>query len=350
MFYAAPSLQGAHVVFVYKNFRAVSSKTSHDGLGISSLLTAKVLRGQNVRADLEGITAAAEIPGVLAKYPTCTHLVIQAPWIAVADLAPILQVHPNVHFVVLAHSQVAFLQADPGAITNLTALLRYQESVLNLSVAVNNPRIRKFLASSYGARVLLLPNLYPVTNSVAPPWHSPHDKPTIRVGSFGATRPLKNHTTAGAAALMLANVLGSDLEFHVSGLRTDGGPEVIPALQQMFAPVVRARLVIDAWCSWPTFRKIAESMDLGIQASFTESFNITTADMADACVPSVVSEAIDWAPDAWKTQADDPEAIARTGLYLLSDRNSGSDGKAALTAHVASASKLWTDYLGSNPT
>jgi hypothetical protein len=351
MFYADPQLAKVNILFAYKNFRALQASVSHDGLGISSLLCVRVLRKRGIRADVRPVVNVAGIAAVLDQNPTCTHLVIQAPWLGVRELAPLVDRYPTVHFVVICHSQVSFLQADPGAVANLTDYLTYQESVLNFSAAVNNQRLQRFVTQVYQARCLLLPNLYDVTPDNKPPvWRIPQTKDVLRIGSFGATRVLKNHLTAGSAALMVARLLGTHLEFWVSGSRTDGGPQVIPTLQSMFRPLKTAKVVVSPWEPWPSFRKTIAGMDLCLQVSFTESFNITTADGCDSYIPSVVSEAIEWTPPAWQVNPDDPEAIARTGLYLLCDRDSGPQGKQALTEYADQAARRWLAYLGSNPT
>ena len=57
------------------------------------------------------------------------------------------------------------------------------------------------------------------------------------------------------------------------------------------------RLVENAWQTWPQFRQTVRHMHLLLQPSYTESFNVVTADGIAEGVPSVVSDAIEWAPD-----------------------------------------------------
>ena len=76
-------------------------------------------------------------------------------------------------------------------------------------------------------------------------------------------------------------------------------------------PALRARhagrpsnvkLVENGWQSWPKFRQSVAHMHLLLQPSYTESFNMVTADGVAEGVPSVVSHAIDWAPEHWKAR------------------------------------------------
>jgi len=86
-------------------------------------------------------------------------------------------------------------------------------------------------------------------------------------------------------------------------------------------------------------------MHLLLQPSYTESFNMVTADGVAEGVPSVVSDAIDWAPDHWKAMADEVRDIARVGRGLLLDDQAASDGWNALTDHNASALSAWKAFL-----
>ena len=92
------------------------------------------------------------------------------------------------------------------------------------------------------------------------------------------------------------------------------------------------RLVLNGWQSWPKFRKTVAHMHLLLQPSYTESFNMVTADGVAEGVPSVVSEAIDWAPEDWKADVDDVLDIARTGRKLLFDPRAAHDGLARFEA------------------
>lgn len=141
-----------------------------------------------------------------------------------------------------------------------------------------------------------------------------HTSRTLRIGSFGALRLLKNHTTAAAAALMLARKRGCDLEFSVSvESDTMGGAAVLDALRKMFADLKWAKLVERPWEDWATFRQTVSGMDLCLQVSMTETFNITMADAVAEGVPCVVSPSIEWAPDYWKADTDRLEDVVRIG-------------------------------------
>jgi hypothetical protein len=240
---------------------------------------------------------------------------------------------------------------EPNAIKTLRDLLFAQELQLNLTVSSNTLRLQSFLQNSYKSKILYLPNLYDLER-VTRKRDESHGHRVLRVGSFGAHRLLKNHTTACAAAMMMAQRHSSDLEFFVNAGRAenDKGDQVLQSIKYMLARVPWARLIETPWCEWSEFRQIVANMDLCLQVSFTETFNIVTADATAEGVPSVVSDAIEWAPADWKAAVDDAADIARVGARLLWDTHGAEEGLAALTTFCKNGVKTWLDYLDSNPT
>ena len=86
-------------------------------------------------------------------------------------------------------------------------------------------------------------------------------------------------------------------------------------------------------------------MHLLLQPSYTESFNMVTADGIAEGVPSVVSSAVDWAPDHWKAETDNVLDIARVGRYLLHDPQAPADGREALAVHNRRGIAAWQAFL-----
>lgn len=352
MHYLAPSRSSAYLVLFYCNFKAIGPH-SHIGLGVNGLHTLKVLRRNRVHTDLFGVRNAADINAKLTALTAAktipTHVVIEAPsWISVADIRTMLFTFPATHFIVRTHSQIAFLQADKNAITAVRELILLEEGMPNFTVCANNTRLATFLRTTYTGKCLYLPNLYDFERTTSKPGVSHHHR-VLRVGSFGALRPLKNHTTAGAAALMLAARRGTDLEFWISVGRDDASSAAKESLRNMFVGLPHAKLMEYSWNDWPMFRRIVANMDLNMQLSFTESFCLTAADSVAEGVPCVVSSAIEWAPSSWQADSDDAEDAMRIGSALLSDTHAAADGLKALTTYVTMGTHLWVSYLDGNP-
>jgi hypothetical protein len=322
---------------------------SNIGLGVNALHTVRVLRRAGVVVEAASVAAPADVRACLVERPGVTHCVIEAPWVPRDAMADLLRAFPRVHFLVRSHSQIGFLQIEPGAIQLLRELLTLQDNSLNLTVATNSLTLKRFFETAYGGHTLYLPNLYDLERVVRKR-DVTHTSRTLRIGSFGALRLLKNHTTAAAAALMLAKRRGCDLEFSVSvENETMGGAAVLDALRKMFAGLPWAKLVERPWQDWATFRQTVSGMDLCLQISMTETFNITTADAVAEGVPCVVSPCIEWAPDYWKADTDRLEDVVRIGSSLLASCDGAEDGLTALSAFVVDATDRWIDYLTGPP-
>ena len=263
--------------------------------------------------------------------------------VRVRTLRALLRNFKHVQFVILSHSNVGFLQADPHGVELLRKYHELAEHHHNLRVGGNSERFVKWLSSAYGKDAILLPNLYPVHGAPhKPAWDG---KGTLKVGAFGAVRPEKNFMTAAAAAVLLHRKLRVPVELHMSSGGEGDQGRTAPAIDQMADGLGGVTVVRHNWMYWDDFIKLVGSMDLLIQVSYTESFNMVTADGISQGVPSVVSSAIYWAPAEWKAEADDASDVARVGLRLLTDSRARSLGLKALVRHNRKGLHHWLEFL-----
>lgn len=352
----SPTQETVRTVFTYKNFAAFRG-ISHIGLGVSCSMTARALWRQGFHTDVWPIVNPADIErriredqnhsqNVRLAYTPLSHVVIAAPWIPSADLYNLLVSYPSINFVVICHSDVGFLQADPGAIARLKEMAGLANSVHNFTVAGNNERFVRWAKAAISHKFKFLPNLYDVSTFVNHSRrHHGYDR-QVRIGCFGANRPLKNMVTAAAAALQIAHQRRVDVEFFVSSGRQEGGHDIRPIEEMLRGH--RTKLVFAPWSIWPDFVKMVGTMDLLLQPSYTESFNMVTADGISQAVPSAVSQTIDWVPPNWIARADDSYDIAKTGMALLDDTDAGYEGQEALRNYVEEGTGVWSNFLMGN--
>jgi hypothetical protein len=329
------------VVLAYKNF-AANRAISHIGLGVTALNSAKSLRDAGVNADVWPIISPAELRTRLRQSPA-SHVVISAPWIQTSELAQMCAEFKDTQFAVTCHSNLGFLQADPSAMRLVREGLELRRTTWNFQMAANCDRLSKWVHTAYGTPCTWLPNLYHLDD--AQPKRQRYSGGTLRIGAFGATRALKNLMTAAGAALEIATAKRADLEFWISSGRNEGAGSVVDAVRQMLNGLAHVKLIENGWQTWPQFRQTVRHMHLLLQPSYTESFNVVTADGVAEGVPSVVSDAIDWAPDNWKAPVDDAHAMARVGLKLLASRWAPGQGLAALKAHNKRALAAWSEFV-----
>src|SRR5665213_1571712 len=330
------------VILAYKNF-AANRAVSHIGLGVTALNAAKSMRAAGIQADVWPIISAADLRNRLRTSNNVTHVVVSAPWIQTPDLAQMCAEFPEVRFAVNCHSNLGFLQADPSAMRLVREGLELGRCTWNFQIAANCERLGRWVESAYGAPCLRLPNIYHLYGSEAQ--RAPYKGGTLRIGAFGATRALKNLMTAAGGAVEIANILRADLEFWISSGRNEGAGPVLDAVRQMLQGLPHVKLVENGWQTWPQFRQTVRHMHLLLQPSYTESFNVVTADGVAEGVPSVVSDAIDWAPSNWIAKVDDAGDIARVGVKLLKNRRAAKQGLAALKKHNRFAFDCWKGFL-----
>lgn len=350
------SREGVRVALVSKNFAAASNPSiSHIGLGVCAILTAKSLRAAgfdvevwqcSTAMDLKVRLNAAQASATSRGLHPISHVVVSAPWIPIVEMQQILTSYPDVHFATVSHSNVGFLAADPNGIKLLRQSIELQAGYHNFTLGGNCRKYTDAWQAMYGAPVTFLPNLYDVSAikhvGQRLPWHRGQ---TLRVGVFGATRPLKNMVTAVAAAVELGNTLKNDVEVWVSSGREEGGGSVKNAILQLVEGLPHTRLVEAGWRSWPAFTQIVGNMHVLMSPSYTESYNICVADGIAQGVASVVSEAIDWVPQDWVANADNVGSIARTARRLLHDTHAVSEGQEHLRSYVRHGLTAWEGFL-----
>jgi hypothetical protein len=336
------------LIIAYKNF-AASKNISHIGLGVSALNTVKVLRRAGWEANVWPIQNAHDLMERLTFEPA-HRVVIAAPWISSPELQKLLTQFPHTQFTVNCHSNVGFLQADTNGVKLVRDAMDIEAGTFNFRLAGNCRKFCTWVSAAFGRPCAYLPNLY-YLESPQPPVRPVYQGGTLRIGAFGATRPLKNFMSAAGAALEISRALKTDLELWLSAGRTEGGGDtILRSARAMLDGVPGVKLVENGWESWPRFRKSVGHMHLLLQPSYTESFNMVTADGIAEGVPSVVSQAIDWAPAHWKASVDDVSEIARVGRMLLQDTQAARDGIEALIEHNIAGYQAWQDYLTGPPT
>jgi len=344
------------VALVYKNFalnRNVSGvSVSHIGLGVSAMQNQRALRAAGYLGEVKALGSGNELrqlleedrrAATLAHHVPITHVVVSAPWIRSPELAVMAHEHADVEFAVLSHSNVGFLQADPQAIALLREGADLGRALPNFHIGANSASLRNWWQAAYQSPMMLLPNMYPFEAVRAGRMWSGG---TLRIGCFCAIRPYKNVLTAAAAALEVGvRLRASDLEFWISGGRTEGGGTIAEAIHQMYVNVPRAKVVANHWESWPRFLDTVGSMDLLMQPSYTETFNMVTADGIARGVPSVVGEAIAWAPKNWRASTDEARDLADRAVALLHDPGAIEQGVEALNASNDAALREWRKFL-----
>jgi hypothetical protein len=285
-------------------------------------------------------------------------VIIEAFWVVPEKFDELRAVCPNVKFIIRNHSEVPFL-ANEGIAFDW--MLRYVRKP-NVYMASNAPRMlsdTRFLVAlenpEWDAEEVLykapyLPNYYPTTiyecDSVIV--EAPD---TVNIGCFGAVRPLKNTLLQAIAALKFAARMGWKLRFHINGGRIEmGGSPILKNLTQLFQHFPQHELVNHPWMPHDEFRKLVASMDFTMQCTFSETFNIVSADAVTANVPTVVSAEIAWAAKLMQADPTDSDAMAEAlfRAWELSQANPDfNPNLPGLDRYNRESVKAWLPYLAS---
>jgi hypothetical protein len=336
-------LSRTHLAVVFKCF-ASWIRSSSTGLNVAGHATAKVLREYGIDVSVFPVRHNIDLVHAIDSYNEThkehlTDVVISAPWLSKFDMEALLKNFKDIRFVVLSHSNVGFLQADVQGVELIRQYIGLQRKYPNLRVGGNSEKFVHWLREAFDPKAVLLPNLYPFTPRPSKRWIGP----ILKIGAFGAPRPYKNFMTAAAATVVMQRTLGCSVEFHMNQGGEAEGYETDKAIEQLFRGT-SIKLIKHSWSYWNEFIKIVGSMDVLMQPSFTESFNMIAADGISRGVSSVVSSAINWAPEDWKADSDNALSVAHIALRLLSSVDwSGSD---ALMLHNEKSIQHWFRYLG----
>jgi hypothetical protein len=236
---------------------------------------------------------------VSAWWPT--HVIIEALWVIPAKFAELQKLHPRVTWIIRLHSDMPFIAGEGMAMDWLGDYSSFD----NVVIAANSPRMLREMRNYYqwcgsmdritaAKKVVYLPNSYPRKYR----WKWPNRfKPTIDICCFGAIRPMKNHLIQAMAAIEFANRIGKQLRFHINVGRVEGrGEPVLRNLTALFEQLNHTghELIMHEWTPRDQFLDLCHSMDIGMQVSFSETFNIVAADLVSQGVPVVCSTEIPW--------------------------------------------------------
>jgi len=281
-----------------------------------------------------------------------THVFIEGLWVVPSKFPELMAIgrHKDVKWIVRVHSEIPFLQSEGIAMEWIAEYLRQ-----GVYVAPNAPRAHeqlKWLAQSMVSEaeadrlVPYLPNCFPVDFSEYPIKTKVADPEFIDIACFGAYRPLKNHLQQAFVALRYAESIGKKLRFHTNGRIDSAGQQPSKNVDQLIKAVPGAELIVHDWEDRETFLQSLQDIDLLLQVSISETFNIVGADAVLVGTPMLVSKEISWAYPTY----GDPQSVAdclRKLQLIMSNKSFFINGnRTGLTIYASASRRRWLSYLG----
>jgi hypothetical protein len=277
-----------------------------------------------------------------------THVFIEGIWVVPEKFIVLKRLHPNVEWVIRCHSEIPFLSHEGNAIN---WVLEYLKN--GVKVSCNSPRVNRELRlialAKLGAKfdieskMPLLPNYYPVPEEFG---GRPYVKGVINIGCFGAIRPMKNHLMQALAAIEFAEKNRYHLRFHINAGRIESnGNNGLKNLKSLFSHLPQYELIEHSWTTHELFLKTVNVMDICLQVSFSETFNIVTADAVVQGVPVIVSDEISWVCPPYANPNDSSSIVDAMSDVWVNRRYYTKRNLERLRNFSQKSSQLWIEYI-----
>lgn len=323
------------------------------GLYNSAKFVNDMFNSVGISSALEVVVDNNDIDRVVTLHQP-THVIIEALWVVPSKFSVLSQLHPNVQWVIRLHSELPFLATEGIAMDWLGDYADFP----NITIAVNSLQMQKdiqtFLRISKGMpnkdvkkKVIYLPNYYP--NKYR---KKKFNKATeyIDISCFGAIRQLKNHLVQAVAAVKFAEKINKKLRFHVnSDIFNVYDDAILHNLEGLFEHLSDTghQLIKHSWMQRNEFLELCSTMDIGLQCSFSETFNIVSADVVSQGVPIVGSHEIPWSSKLFSTNFLKVDEIVDM-LYLayVFPIWNVTVNQYKLTRYTKKTQKIWVNYFG----
>jgi hypothetical protein len=256
-----------------------------------------------------------------------THVILEAIWVTPEKLTELQSLYPKVIFTVRVHSKVTFLAYEGMAVE----WIRKYSLLNNVYVSFNAfETFEDFGVIVEPKKLVWLPNIYKkidydkitmfqsVMNFFKKPFHGTSYE--FNVACFGAIRPMKDILLQAMAAMKYSDQKKLKLLFHINTGRVEQkGDSTLRNLRALFVNTKHV-LVEHDWLSHKDLTELIKKIDLGMQVSLNESFNVVTADYVYGFRPIVVSEQIHWVSKLCQCDSN-IDSIVSTIHRVINDAN-----------------------------
>jgi hypothetical protein len=268
------------------------------GLSNSANFVCNMLNKNGIKADLVEVIDNNCIDKVVTEHKP-SHVIIEALWVVPEKFNELSKLHPNVKWIVRIHSNSTFIANEGIAMKWIKECSKLD----NVFIAANCEKFDTELSSIIdNDKILYLPNYYEFTQNKE---YKRNNNVVINIGCFGAIRPMKNQLIQVMAAIKFANRNDLILHFHMNSDRKEqGGENVYKNISALFDDT-RHQIVWHNWQERNEFLELVEKMDICMQVSLTETFNIVAADAVNKNIPIVVSTEIDWIDKRFQCHSTD---------------------------------------------
>jgi hypothetical protein len=341
------------VLFICK--KRVDSYGISFGLLNSAKFVSKTLVEHGIDSQVVAVVDNNQIDKEVYSYKP-DYVVIEAYWVVPSKMHVLCQKYKDVIWIVRGHSKIPFFAHEGNAMHWTHDYIQETKRHPNLYIAFNDEETTECIFSAFDYLPIYLPNIY------NPPIYSQQDEyihpledeslnqyfisKRIHVGCFGAIRPMKNQLLQAFSAIQFADNIHSRLVFHVNSGRVEQeGENVLRNLRNIFNGF--HSLVEHPWIDHSHFIQLVKKMDIGMQVSFSESFNIVSADFVSQGVPIVGSNDIRWLSGFYTADPNSKDDIIKTLSFAWRFKGIGfhNINKIYLNRYNKKSTQRWLYFL-----
>lgn len=326
-------------LFLCKDRSSGEYKEGKYGLWNSATFVVDYLNSVGKSSVLSSVVDGNGIDREIHKYKP-KKVILEALWATPEKIRELQRLHSNVTFVIRIHSKAPFLANEGIALQWCNELIEID----NVLLTANNIDFVTHM-NLCGYPTEYLPNIY--TDEVFGIGPSKIISNDIHIGCFGSIRPMKNQLIQAMSAIAFGDYNGYTVHFHMNGTRSEqNGGNVLKNIIALFDLQDSHQLHLHPWQSHADFIDKVKMMHLGMQVSYTESFNIVTADFIRCNIPIVTSKEISINTSLLHA---DPNSMQQMVFALECANTFGfatnflSNFK--LNKHNLLAKKIWVDFV-----
>ncbi len=365
------SVKNPSVLFLLKQrstYGGGYSQSLSSGLFNSATMVSNMLLANGVFSKVVEVVDNNAIDREVRHYKP-SHVIIEALWVVPSKFEVLQKLYPSIKWIVRVHSEVPFLANEGIAMEWLSEYVKYKNVYISFNSKRTNNEMTEYVANKFGPflaeKVVYLPNYYDLDGNKSTECEPerqytgcPCGNPDcalkdqwpdfgLHIGCFGAIRPMKNHLLQAVAAMRVGDLLGKKVYFHINTKRMENrGEPVLKNLRNLFKGTDHV-LVEHGWMERDNFLAVARRMHLGMQVSFSETFNIVAADMVSQDVPVVVSNEIEFVAPIFKANKTSSMSMMLSMLFTLaaSKLKLHKMNELLLKLSGAFARRVWLDFL-----
>ena len=245
-------------------------------------------------------------------------LVNRAFFIDQAHIRTVAKQYPGTRFVTVNHSSYAYTQANDRWVREQAHAIKLAAELPNVFLAhVDERAIMGRLGLK---RCIYLPNVVTPPDDQQGPAVDPQQG---MVSVTGRWHMVKNQLQQ----LMAVKLAGQRALLVMKGREN---------LQEMTAAAIGLDFELLPWQSWRSWHQVIhQRVVVGMQASFSESFNYVALEHMQQGRPVVGSPAVRYLPDSWQANPDSPADMALILRRHLADYPGASERARAVAGKVA---------------